>query len=108
MVAQVARQSTGVLRGYASGGVERVADERESGRCKVDANLVRPARCNSDLKQRTVLSPLKDADIAVRRFPVGGCGMDGLQYPVWNRTDRSVYVKFIAGRAPGSQSAIDL
>jgi hypothetical protein len=102
MVAQVARYSLAVLCGDASRDVKRVADERMSGGSKVDTYLVRPARRNPDLKQRTVLTPFKDMDMAVCWLPGRACGMDGLQDLVRHWTDRSVNFKFVGGRAPGS------
>jgi hypothetical protein len=102
MVTQVARQSPAVLRRDTSSCVDLVADEWMPGGSKVDSYLVRPASCNPDLKQTTLIAPLKDINVAVSWFPGSGCGMNGLQDPVWNRTDRSVNFKFVKGRAPGS------
>ena len=78
MVAEVARQNSAVLLREASSHIERIADERMSGCGEVDAYLVRPARRNLDLKQRAVITPFKDIDMAVGWFSGSGCGVNGL------------------------------
>jgi len=77
-VAQVARESLAVLRGNPSGPIERVANQRMSGCGKVNADLVRPAGCDSDLKQGAGLAPLEYYYLAVRGLSFRASGMNGL------------------------------
>ena len=78
MVARVTRQSPAVLRGNPAGLVERVANQRMSGRGEVNADLVRSAGRNSNLKQGAGIAPLQNSYVTVCGLSERTRGMDGL------------------------------
>jgi hypothetical protein len=108
MVTEVAWQSPIILTGSTSNHVERIAYKGMSGGSKVDTYLVWSARFNPDLKQRTVIAPLKDMDMAACWFSGRACGMNRLENPVWYRPNRNINYKVLPVRTSGCQRTIDL
>jgi len=76
-VAQVTRQSPAVLLGNPSGRVEPIANQGMSGRGKVNADLVRSAGRDSDLKQGAGIAPLQNLYTAMRGLSERGRGING-------------------------------
>jgi hypothetical protein len=107
MVTQVRRQSLAIDRRDASRHVERISSQGISRGGKVNADLVRTARGDSDLQERAGCASLQDFNLTMRGFSLRACGMDALQDPMGHRTDRGVDGELVLVRATDSQSTID-
>jgi hypothetical protein len=77
-----ARESRAIIPDAASGGIERVSDQRVSRRSQVDADLVASPGHDPDLYDGLSMTALQHADMAEGRFAAPGRRVHGTQDPM--------------------------
>jgi hypothetical protein len=78
----VSRESRTVIPDAASGGIERVSDQRVSRRGQVDPDLVASPGHDPDLHDGLSMAALQHADMAEGRFAAPGRRVNGTQNPM--------------------------
>ena len=104
-VAEIARQRGRIRLRNPADRIQRIADERMTGRGEMDANLMRPAAVDRHVADERVASLLANDDVTRRRLAVGARRVHRTETIVRHRANRRVDAELVTrGPAAGQRS----